>query len=99
MDPLTIAASGMRSAELRLGASAHNVANLNTPDFRPLRAHQSSRAGGGSQVRVVQEARPQAVDLAREIVEQMLAKLQHGASLRVLVTASETRGSLVDLLA
>ena len=99
MDPLAVAASGMRSAELRLAASAHNVANLTTPSFRPLRVSQASVAGGGSVASLDQEAAAREVDLARELVEQSRASLQFGASLRVMSVASETRGRLVDLFA
>lgn len=99
MDPLSIAASGMRSAEIRLAASAHNVANLTTPSFRPLRVHQTSLEGGGSVASARQEPVAREVDLTREFVDQILASLQFNASLRVLSVSSETRGRLVDLLA
>jgi flagellar hook protein FlgE len=98
MDALAVAASGVRSAEVRLAASAHDVANLTTPSFRPLRADQTALAEGGSVVHVSQEPAPREVDLARELVEQMLAALQLKGSLRVLATASELRGQLVDLV-
>ncbi len=98
MDPLTIALSGMRSAELRLATSAHNVANLGTSSFRPLRATQTSLAGGGSTVQVSQEPSPREVDLAREIVDQLTASFQYEASLRVIDVTAKTRGSLIDLL-
>ncbi len=99
MDPLTIAASGMRSAEVRFAASAHNVANLNTPDFRPLRVEQASVAGGGSVAHARQEPVPRQVDLVREFVEQARAGHQYLASLRALSVSLETRGTLVDMLA
>lgn len=99
MDPLTIAASGMRSAELRLAASAHNVANFTTPAFRPLRATQTSVEAGGSVATVRQSPVPEEVDLAREFVDQILASVQYTASLRVISAVSETRGALVDLFA
>ncbi len=99
MDSLTIAASGLRSAELRMAASARNVANLNTPAFRPLRTHQVSLAGGGSAAQVTQEARPQEVDLAREFLEQIRAGFQYKASLRTYAAAAEMRGHLLDILA
>jgi len=99
MDPLSTALSGLRSAELRMGVSAHNVANFNTPDFRPLRAIQSSVKSGGSVAHVVHEPDPQEVDLAREFVEQIRAAAQFKASLVSLTTTAETRGRVVDLLA
>lgn len=82
-----------------MGVSAHNVANFNTPQFRPLRAIQSSLKGGGSVAQVVQESDPQEVDLAREFVEQIRAATQFKASLRYLTTSAETQGRLVDMLA
>ena len=99
MGALSIAASGLRSAELRLAASAHNVANLTTPSFRPLRTIQTSLEGGGSSAQVRQEPRAREVDLAHEVVEQMLATYQFKASARTFAVVAETRGHLVDLLA
>jgi len=99
MDAFSVAASGLRSAELRLSASAHNVANLTTPSFRPLRAEQTSVEGGGSSVELRQAASPQEVDLARELIQQILATSQFDASLRVLAVATEMRGQLLDQLA
>ena len=99
MDALHIAASGIRSAELRLAASAHNVANFATPAFRPLRATQSPVEGGGSTVRLDRAPNAEEVDLMGEIFEQLRASIQFGASLRTYAVASETRGSLIDLLA
>lgn len=98
MNVLGIAASGMRSAELRLAASAHNVANWTTPAFRPLRASQSSVAGGGSAVEVRQLADPEQIDLARELIDQMQASVQWKASAGAFAAAAETRGTLLDLL-
>ena len=103
--PLGIALSGIQSAQARIGASAHNIANLQTPGFRPLRAHQTSVAsqasglGGGSQVHVAQEPAPREVDLARELLDQMLAGHQLMANLRVAGSLNELRGTLVDLFA
>jgi flagellar basal-body rod protein FlgC len=99
MDPLAIAASGIRSAQQRLAASAHNVANLTTPAFRPLETVQSSVRGGGAAAITRQAASPGEVDLSRELVEQILARTQFQGSLRVISVASEMHGSLVDLLA
>lgn len=99
MDALHIAATGVRSAEVRLAASAHNVANLTTLAFRSLRVNQSALEGGGSVARAQQSPLPEEVDLLHEFVEQMRASLQFRGSLRVLDAAFETQGSLVDLLA
>ena len=99
MGALRIAASGVRAAELRMAASAHNVANLTTPDFRPLRTVQRSSPAGGAVASSFQEPAPRPVELARELVDQMLAAAQLRASLRVFVVDAEVRGSLLDLFA
>lgn len=99
MDPLSVAASGIRSAEVRIAKSAHNVANLTTESFHPLRVHQSALAGGGSVASTTRAQLPEDVDLAREFVDQMRASLQFRGSLRILDVAAEMRGNLLDLLA
>ena len=43
---LSIASSGMQAAQLRLGQSAHNVANLETPGFRRLGVEQQALPDG-----------------------------------------------------
>jgi hypothetical protein len=84
MNGIASALSGLRSAELRLAASAHNVANLLTDDFHPLRAVQYEQGGGGSYARLERADAAQAVDPTLEVVEQLRAGLQFRASLRVL---------------
>ncbi|MFQ5698141.1 MAG: flagellar basal body rod protein [Myxococcota bacterium] len=95
----SIALSGISAAEVRLGASAHNVANLLTKDFRPLRSHQTAVAQGGTRAQVEQAPAPETVDLAGELVNQMTASLQARASMRVLGTDLGLIGSLLDLFA
>ena len=99
MDSMAIGLSGVRSASVHVAASAHNVANLLTPAFRPLRVVQTTAPGGGSEARAVQEPDPRPVDLPREIVGQMQAGLQFRASLRVIETSESTTGRLIDLFA
>ena len=100
MDALIIAATGMRSAERRLAASAHNVANLRTEDFHPLEVHQRDLPdGGGSEVLVRQEPQPREVDLIEETVEQLLASVQFRASFGAFQIAADVRGRLFDLFA
>lgn len=97
MDSLGIALSGMQSAGARVAVSAHNVANMSTDGFRPQRAVQTSRSGGGSSVRVERSATPERVSLEREVVGQITASAQYTASARVFEVEAEMRGSLVDL--
>jgi len=99
MDTLGIAVSGMRSASTRVAVSAHNVANLLTEDFRPQRAVQTARASGGSEASVETSPRAAPVELDREIVDQITAKLQFKASARVFGVEADLRGALLDILA
>lgn len=99
IDAFSAALSGLESSATRHAVSAHNVANLTSEDFRPLRAQQSEREGGGSQTTVRQADDPAPVELSHEVVEQIRARVQFEASLGVLRTTSELTGQLVDLLA
>ena len=99
IDASTAALSGVRAGQTRLGASAHNVANLLTEDFRPLEVQQSAQAQGGVDVSVSQAAQPREVSLVDELVDQQLASLQTRASLRVLETDLDLLGQIVDLKA
>ncbi len=99
MDTLSVALSGLQSADLRLDASAHNVANLTTEEVRPLRVVQEERLGGGSVARIDRAASPRPVDRLHEAVEQIRARSQYIASLRVLAVEDDLRGQLTDILA
>ena len=96
---LSIGISGIRAADEKLRASAHNVANLLTEDFHPERVVQQERAEGGVSVEVERSAEPQEVDLAQEIVDQQLASLQARASMQTIETQLEVLGSLIDIKA
>lgn len=95
----TIALTGIRSAEQRMAASAHNVANLGTEDFRPLRVTQNTLGGGGVAARVMQVEIPEEVDVASEVAAQIEARIQFLASLRTIGAQQELEGALVDLFA
>ena len=99
IDTLSTALSGFHSASKKIGVSAHNTANLLTEDFHPQRAAQLERSEGGSEVRVHTSEEPREVDLAGEIVGQMVAKVQADASLNVVKPELELIGGLIDLKA
>jgi flagellar hook protein FlgE len=103
-----IALSGMRAAELRLGTSAHNVANALTEGFQPLAVASSEAPGGGVESRVVPandpavESRIDAAvlaggDLAGELVGQAMAAAAFRANLASLRAADELVQSLVQV--
>ncbi|MCP4037509.1 MAG: flagellar basal body rod protein [bacterium] len=98
-DTLSIARSGMESAQVRMRNSAHNVANMVTEGFRNHRTVQVSRAGGGSAASTTIDNGPRPVSLVNEIAEQSRASFQFKASARTLETALDMKGTLLDAFA
>ncbi|HQQ68819.1 MAG TPA: flagellar basal body protein [Alicycliphilus sp.] len=96
---LSIAQSGLQAAQLRLDSSAHNVANLNTPDFRRQSvALQAAPEPGG--VRASLERSPDTgVAVGAQAVEQIAASYAFKANVLVLRTADEMAGALLDVRA
>jgi len=128
---LSIAASGMAAAALRLQVSASNVANALSfgplptaknaagfpPAYIPLRVDQTDAAGGGttatvrtalpSYVPIYDPTAPYAddrgmvaapnVDLAKELIEQMLARYTFAANAKVASVDSQMTGSLLRI--
>jgi flagellar hook protein FlgE len=93
-----IAMSGMTAATTRLGVSAHNVANVQTPAFRRQQVLQQTQTGGGVATSIVQ-ANDSGTDLATEAVQQMTALYSFKANLRTVQVEHEMLGSLIDLRA
>jgi len=99
IDALSIARSGMQAAQVRLRNSAHIVANVTTPDFKNHRTLQETQDGGGSRATTLIDPEPREVSLANEFVERSLASFQYKASVRVLATELDLKGSLLDAFA
>jgi flagellar basal-body rod protein FlgC len=133
MSVLSIAASGLAAASLRLEVSASNVANspdsgplpgANVPNaanfppaYTPLRVDQTAMAGGGTAATVtpvspsfVPSFEPGApfadknglvaapnVDLANELVQQIIARYAFAANARVMRVESEMMKTLLDI--
>lgn len=97
-DAISTALSGIRSGSKKIDAASHNVANLLTEDFKPLRATQSEVAEGGSRATLEQSATPETVDVAKEVVNATLGGLQMRASAQVLETKLGLIGNLLDIL-
>ena len=93
-----IAHSGLQAAQNRLGASAHNIANLNTPGFQRLRTEQAAVASPGG-VMATAQREPQGAALEQEVVEQMSATYAFKANLQVLKAEDRMMGSLLDVRA
>jgi flagellar basal body rod protein FlgG len=77
----------MADAGRRLDVGAHNLANVSTEPFAPLKADGSQGAPGS-------------MDLVDEMVDTtILAPAAYAANARVVRAADETRGALLDIRA
>jgi flagellar hook protein FlgE len=96
----SIGTSGLQAAQLRLDASANNVANVNTPGYRRQAVAQQAQAdSAGVRATVEREANEQGVALEKEAVEQMSATYAFKASLQTLKTQDAMMGALLDVKA
>ena len=98
MSSSSIALSGMRAAELGLSASAHNIANADTPGFRKQVLLKEEREDGGV------DARPARLPtegeaLAEDLVLQKRAAYSFVSNLRVIQTHDRMVGALLDATA
>jgi flagellar hook-associated protein FlgK len=102
----SIGLSGMRAAQLRLDASAHNVANAQTPGFQRQQVSKTAQpANGGVTAQVGREAASlgRGSDgfnrLAEDMVEQRMSLYSFAANLRTVQTQDAMLGSLLDVQA
>lgn len=96
----SIAQSGLQAAQQRLGASAHNMANINTPGFRGQRVTQEAAPGNAGVASTgVQRAGTEGVALEREAVEQLSATYAFAANLQTIKVGNQMLGSLLDIKA
>lgn len=96
----SIGSSGLQAAQLRLDASAHNVANMNTPNYRrQVVAQEEAEGSAGVRASVLRQQEAEAVALEKEAVEQMSATYAFKANLQTIKAQDEMMGSLLDVKA
>ncbi|UCU99189.1 flagellar basal body protein [Acidovorax radicis] len=96
----SIGSSGLQAAQLRLDASANNVANINTQGYRrEVVAQEEVAESAGVRATVQREQDSQGVALEQEAVEQMSATYAFKANLQTIKTQDEMMGSLLDVTA
>lgn len=93
-----IALSGMAAAQQRLQAHAHNLANLDTDNFRRSTTAQTAQATGGVTA-TWQRAPAAGADMAGDLVGQMSAGHAFTANLAVFKTHDAMTVALLDALA
>ena len=104
--------SALNAAEKRLEVSAHNVANVNTDEYKSQEASVSEGKHGGVKVTISQSTQPGTkydrgdgeivessnVDYVNEAVNQMSAKAMYSANLTSLKSYEENYSTLIDIM-
>jgi len=98
MDITGIGLSALNAYEKKLSVTANNIANLNTEKFRPSEATIQDNAGQGVYVTISQSNAPE-VDLVKEMVNLMTAKLGVEISIKSIKTADEITKGVLDIIA
>lgn len=91
----SVALLGMNAALASQNSSAHNVANLNTPNFRRDEVLQSAQDGGGVTV-ARQQSSVKGTSLEADVVAQLQAKNAFLANLSVFKASNQMAGTLLD---
>ncbi|MBT9463902.1 flagellar basal body rod protein [Hydrogenophaga sp.] len=94
-----IGLSGMRAAQLQLDSHAHNVANVQTPDFRRQVTVQKARPdSGGVDTQLGRETDVSTPfdRLAEDLVGQRMSLYSFAANLRTVQTEERMLGTLLD---
>lgn len=100
----TIASSGLAAAQARLDASANNIANVATPNYRPQAVAQTARAEGGvdTQLRQLDAQSADGASTSRleeDLVNQKVALYNFQANVLTLKAEGSMVGSLLDCTA
>ena len=105
--------SGMRANQTALDASSHNIANAETNGFTPQQVSFKENAGAGVQVNISQAganasattststaaSQASATDLNNEIVNSLTYQANFAINAKVVKTADQTLGTLLDIKA
>jgi flagellar hook protein FlgE len=92
------ALSALRAFGTGLDVTANNIANMNTPGFKPTSAVMNEDPNGGVKV-TLSRSQVAEVDLAKEMTDMMIEKLGVQANIKSLQTADQTLKSLIDIKA
>lgn len=105
MDLSAVGLSGMRAAAVGINATANNVANAQSVDYRAKRVDQTARAEGGVDATSLRESpeptMPEGsnVDLATEATNLITQSRAYEASMKVVQAQDQLLGQALDLKA
>lgn len=97
---LTISATGMQDANLRLHASAHNIAALNAPTPVTVNEVTSEARPDGQGVQSYIQTRESVfgIDLVTEAMNTQLALHSLKANAQAMKTANDAVGTVLDMV-
>ena len=99
---ITSPVSAIKADILRVGVSAHDVANINTPGFAQTVVVQTDKKPTGTEISAMYKIEPpskdlSATDFAEEAVELIKAKADLSFNVRVIKTQDKMLGELLDI--
>jgi len=96
---LSIATSGMNAAQLKLQASAHNIANLSTDGFRREQVVQVAAPNGAGVEASLARSSAVGSSMETDLVGLLQGKNAFLANLAVFRASERMHGALLDIAA
>lgn len=94
-DALTIAASALQAQQINLGVIANNVANAETPGYKPQQTTFIPMNPGIAAGPVIASA-DASVDIGSELVNLILAKSAYAAAAKIVSASNEMTHTLLN---
>lgn len=91
------AVQGFVASQRRLNKTAHNIANVNTENFRPLEIKQNEISPRGVETYTYKSTGKIGTELAGEKLDEILSLANARANVSVIKAADEMIGNIVDL--
>ncbi len=103
--------SALKAFGKKTNVSAHNIANVNTDNFKSSRATLVEDKQGGVKVQIsraasekeqdeiqTEEKQPSDTDLAREFSQTTISQRAYEANLKTVSTHDEMLGTVIDMI-
>lgn len=90
--------SALQANSIEFAVSAHNVANVATPEFQPQTVDRSTSPSGGVEVTVRRDEEG-SVEIVDEMIRQKRLQFSNKAQLKTFVARDEMVGTLLDIIA
>jgi flagellar basal body rod protein FlgG len=98
LDSLYNALSAMRAHTRKTLVHANNLANVQTPGYRPQTVTMDSSPQGGVAARIGTAGNGDGVDIAEEMLGMMSSERAVQANLAILRASDKTLGVLIDIV-